>query len=266
MQTFGPLIQGTAVNLYTSAPGAVSITLDNGIGAVANPSTTVVHPTVNTLYTASALSPTPPAITVTSQIQVLVGFPSPVQYLQAAGNCAGNVLVSWGGSQFTNTYRVDRSPTLGNSWTTLTNQSGLAYTDTTATLNSVYDYRVSPGDGLNTGTPEVIVGIVNTATPATPTVTAVPLNGRVQLSCPSVAGALTYNIYRSFVSGAETLYMTGQGPVFTDTNLTNSIPVYYKMTAVNNCGESSASSEVSATPLLSLQTFSENPPPATYWG
>src|SRR6185436_18030466 len=65
----------------------------------------------------------------------------------------------------------------------------------------------------------------------------------------AVSGATSYNIYRSTTSGGETLIQSGvTTTTFTNTGLTNGTTYFYQITAVNGAGESTRSSEVSATP------------------
>jgi hypothetical protein len=88
--------------------------------------------------------------------------------------------------------------------------------------------------------------------PATPTgLNATAGDTQVSLTWNSSPGATSYNVYRSLTPGGEgaipykTSLTTTQ---FTDTGLTDGTTYYYKVTAVNSAGESSPSSEVSATP------------------
>jgi fibronectin type 3 domain-containing protein len=112
-------------------------------------------------------------------------------------------------------------------------------------------------------------GLLNTATfanvavpytgtsvsvPGAPTLVASPATGAVNLSWSPVAGAVSYNLYRSTTAGAEgtTPYITGiSGTAYSDTAVTVGTPYYYKLTAVNSGGEGAPSSEVSATPTAS---------------
>ncbi|MEM2760947.1 MAG: fibronectin type III domain-containing protein [Nitrososphaerales archaeon] len=100
--------------------------------------------------------------------------------------------------------------------------------------------------------------------PITPTESSPPQNlqaaaGNMQITltwnAPATDGssAITnYNVYRSGASGtieSKTLVTTvGNVLTYTDIGLTNGIPYYYQVTAINGVGESEASNEVSATP------------------
>jgi titin len=95
------------------------------------------------------------------------------------------------------------------------------------------------------------------AIPAVPSLSASPATGAVSLSWSPVAGATTYDLYRSTTSGEEgpTPYLTGLvGMAYTDTNVTAQFPYYYTLTAVNSAGQSSQSTETSATPTAATST------------
>lgn len=98
--------------------------------------------------------------------------------------------------------------------------------------------------------------------PPTPAgLTASGGNQQVNLSWSSSTGATSYNIYRSSTSnghGQTPLASGVTATVFTDTGVTNGVPQYYRVTAVNSAGESGRSNEASATPSAG----SPPPPPA----
>ena len=78
---------------------------------------------------------------------------------------------------------------------------------------------------------------------------AVAGNGQVTLSWIGGAGATSFNVYRGTTAGTEALYQAGvTGPSFVDSAASNGTAYFYKVTAVNDAGEGSASSEASATP------------------
>ena len=94
------------------------------------------------------------------------------------------------------------------------------------------------------------------STPTGPTATA--LSTRVQLNWTASSAANRYNIYRSTVAGGEgaNAYRTGiSGTSFVDTGLTNGVHYYYKISAVNEAGESDLSTEASAAPKAATVVF-----------
>ena len=98
---------------------------------------------------------------------------------------------------------------------------------------------------------QIFVLLPSTATPpATPTgLSADAGNAQVVLTWNAAAGATSYNIYRSTVSGGTTLHQAGvTAATFVDTGLANGTTYYYQVSAVNAAGESGKSGEVFATP------------------
>ena len=90
------------------------------------------------------------------------------------------------------------------------------------------------------------------APPAAPaSINATAGNGQVALSWTASAGAVSYNVKRSLVSGGPYAFVTSVTTTnYTDTGLTNGMTYYYVVTASNTSGESSNSPQTSATPNL----------------
>jgi hypothetical protein len=63
------------------------------------------------------------------------------------------------------------------------------------------------------------------------------------LSWSPVAGAVSYNIKRSTVSGSETTIATSAVTHYTDNGLENGTTYYYEVSAVDGCSDESANSE-----------------------
>jgi beta-glucanase (GH16 family) len=105
---------------------------------------------------------------------------------------------------------------------------------------------VSPQSGYDGTLPGAI------APPAAPTGVAAsaPNSGQINLSWNAVAGATSYNIYRSTTPGGEgaTPYRTGiTSNSFADTGLLGNSTYYYKVATVNTLGTSGLSAEAHAT-------------------
>jgi fibronectin type 3 domain-containing protein len=92
--------------------------------------------------------------------------------------------------------------------------------------------------------------------PAKPSgVVAVAGNAKADVSWTAVAGATSYNIYYGTATGVSTAgakVVNATSPQAI-TALTNGTPYYFVVTAVNAGGESSVSSEISATPAAPAQ-------------
>ena len=88
------------------------------------------------------------------------------------------------------------------------------------------------------------------APPSTPTgLNATSGNTQVALTWNASFGAASYNVKRATASGGP--YATVASPSttgYTDNNVVNGTTYFYVVSAVNNCGETANSGEVSATP------------------
>ncbi|MDA8428547.1 MAG: fibronectin type III domain-containing protein [Geobacteraceae bacterium] len=131
--------------------------------------------------------------------------------------------------------------------------------------------------GLTDGTPYYFVvtavnnvgeSAVSNEVPATPMakpagIAASGGDGQVTVSWSAVAGATSYNVYYGTTAGISVSTGTKIAAVASPlvvTGLANATPYYFVVTAVNSNGESSVSSEKSATPSVAPQ------PPASPTG
>ena len=100
----------------------------------------------------------------------------------------------------------------------------------------------------------VIAPLAPPTAPAAPTgLTATAGDAKVSLSWNASAGATSYKVYRSTVSGAYNsppLTPSGYSQTsFVDTSAQNGTLYYYVVTASNSAGDSGISNQASATPL-----------------
>ena len=105
---------------------------------------------------------------------------------------------------------------------------------------------------------------------------ATPGNGQVGLSCGTVLGATSYNVYYSTATrvtrGTGTKVTGTSSTSLTVTDLTNGTPYYLVVTAVSANGESVESNQVIVTPIQSapaaptaLSAISANGQAAISW-
>src|SRR5580704_1911675 len=98
--------------------------------------------------------------------------------------------------------------------------------------------------------------------PAVPTgLSDIPGNAVVGLGWGPVAGATSYHLSRSTVSGGP--YTEVAAPQYSsdnDTSVTNGTTYYYVVAAVNAAGVSANSGQVSATPVGAVQTKAPSVP------
>ena len=131
------------------------------------------------------------------------------------------------------------------------------YTQTGLKDGNTYYYVVTAINNSGESAPSSQVSATpsapsSSAPPTAPTgVVASPGNAQLVINWNTVTGATSYNIYWSTTSGVTTVNGTKIANVtspYTQTGLTNGTVYYYIVTAVNSYGESSASTQVSATP------------------
>jgi fibronectin type 3 domain-containing protein len=163
-----------------------------------------------------------------------------------------------GGATITG-YKIYRATVAGDETFTGITVAGASYTDTGLTNGTTYFYKVSAINAVG----ESSLSTEASATPSAPVATppgaptglaATGADGQVALTWTAPASnggsAITgYKIYRGTVAGGETYTgISVAGTSYTNTGLTNGTTYYFKVSAVNAVGESSLSTEASATP------------------
>src|SRR5580704_2885320 len=177
---------------------------------------------------------------------------APMGFTAVAGNA--QVALNWTASSGATGYYVKRSTTTGGPYTQIATQAMTTDTDMGLTNGTKYFYVVSAYNsaGQSANSAEVNATPV-LPRPAAPTgLAATPGNAQVSLSWTASASASSYHVKRSTTSGAETQISAPASTNYTDTGLTNGTKYFYMVSAVNSGGESSNSSEVSATPVAPL--------------
>jgi fibronectin type 3 domain-containing protein len=179
---------------------------------------------------------------------------------------SAQVTLAWTASTGAASYHVKRSITTGGPYTQIANPTAATHIDTAVTNGTKYFYVVSAvntsGESANSAeasaTPTAVVQI-----PPAPTgLTATAGNAQVTLAWTASTGAASYHVKRSTTSGGPyTQIANPTAANYTDTGLTNGTPYYYVVSAVNSAGESSNSSQASATPTAAtaIVTITLNP-------
>ena len=183
--------------------------------------------------------------------------------LDSATAGSGSVALAWtapasnGGAAITG-YRVYRGTFSGGETFLATLGNVTGFTDSTAVNGTTYYYKVTASNSVGEGglSNERFATPVAVATvPGAPSLdSATAADGSVALSwsAPASNGGATitgYRVYRSTLSGAETLLASpGNVTSYTDNAVVNGTTYYYKVSALNAVGESTLSGEQSATP------------------
>jgi fibronectin type 3 domain-containing protein len=177
---------------------------------------------------------------------------APTGLLATAGNA--QVSLTWNASTSATGYYVQRAMVSGGPYTQIAAPATNSYTNTGLTNGTTYYYVVSAfnsaGQSANStqasGTPSAPV-----SPPTAPTgLQATAGNTQVSLVWAASAGATSYHVKRATTNGGPyTQVSTPTGTNFTDSGLTNGTAYYYVVSALNSAGESTNSSQVSATPV-----------------
>ncbi|MHB8773449.1 MAG: fibronectin type III domain-containing protein [Syntrophales bacterium] len=191
-----------------------------------------------------------------SEVSATLAKPAPTGVSATPGN--GQVTIVWTAQTDATSYNIYWSTTPGVTIATGTKITGAAspYIHSGLSNGTTYYYVVTAGDSIGESAPSSEVSAIPAVrpTPAAPTeVTATPGNGQVTIAWTPVSGATSYNIYWSNTPGVTTANgskITGVASPYIDSGLINDSTYYYVVTAVNNDGESTPSSQVSAIPSV----------------
>ena len=184
--------------------------------------------------------------------------PPPTPTGLAAVATSGQVALTWNASTGATSYNVGRSTTNGGPYTTIATPAASPYTDMTVTNGTTYYYVVAAVNAGGTSANSTQVSATPISVPPTPTgLAANATPGQVALTWNSSAGATSYKVGRSTVSGGP--YTNLASPAtnsYTDAAVTNGTTYYYVVAAVNAGGTSANSSQVGATPPASTTAVS----------
>ncbi len=174
----------------------------------------------------------------------------------------GCIGLNWAAATGATSYNIKRSTTSGSSYAQYGSSTSTSFTDNSASNGTNYYYVVTAvGGGGESSTSTQASAKPLTTLVAIPT--ALKANAgdtSVALTWTAAAGATSYNVKRSTVSGSGYSTISTANSVtttnFTDKTGVNGTTYYYVVTSVSVSGESPNSSEVTATP----QSPVPNPP------
>ena len=177
----------------------------------------------------------------------------PTNLAASAGN--GQIDLSWTAATGATGYTIKRSLTDGGPYDALaTNVAGTGYADANIVYGTVYYYVVSATNAAGeSGNSNQASASAVLQIPAPPTGLHTASGDReAKIYWTASPTADRYNVKRSLTSGGAYTTIGANIPAseFTDTGLTNGTTYFYKVSAVNDAGESALSSAASASPRL----------------
>jgi hypothetical protein len=202
---------------------------------------------------ASTASPTP--ITPPPIIPPPTSQAAPTNLVALAGD--SQVVLTWGAAAGAVSYNILRSTLSGAETPLAAGVLDVNYTDSGLTngVNYFYTVRAVGAIGTSSSSNEASAtpSVPLSSPPAPSGLLATGGNSQVALSWNPAAGADSYNVLRSTVSGSETSLSPGiTATNYLDSTAANGTKYYYVVTATNAAGTSANSSEASATPALSV--------------
>lgn len=188
----------------------------------------------------------------TSESKVTFTAGGPGSPTAAGGD--GEVILEWSAVTGASSYKIywNNKGGVSNADASVT-ETTTTYTHTGLTNGTSYFYRISAvtGGGAESPLSDETSATPRQPKPSTPTgLAATVAPGQVTLTWQAAQRAASYKIYwntTGSVTAADNSIVAG-GLTHTHTELTNGTTHYYRVSAVNDTGESDLSSEISATP------------------
>lgn len=163
------------------------------------------------------------------------------------------VTLDWTPVAGARSYNVRRSTDPGTPGTKIGSSSTAQYVDLAVSNGSTYYYAVSADNAAGEGPASAPTAGATPSAPLSPPaapagLSAVAGNAQVGLSWTAVAGATSYNVYRSTSAAAQGAKIGSSATNrFDDTSAVNGTTYHYQVTAVNAAGEGAPSAAASVT-------------------
>jgi fibronectin type 3 domain-containing protein len=177
---------------------------------------------------------------------------------------SGEVTLAWipvaGASQ----YRVKRSASGDGPFAQVAQPAEAGYTDTGLANGTAYHYVVSAVNAHGESLDSFPAHATPVGAPRTPTgLLATPGSAKIDLAWSAVPFAVRYRVMRAAAPGGPyVLVASPRDASYSDCPLTNGIPQYYVVSAVNSGGESPNTPEISAAATSTPAEPAPKAPPA----
>ena len=243
---------GVTTSTGTKIPATTNSTVQTGLTA----STTYFY-IVTALNSAGESLASAQVSATTSAAPPVPVVPAAPSGITATGGTQ-QATISWSAVSGATSYNLYWSQTSGVTTTSGTKISGAKSPAVQTGLadSTTYYYIVTAVNSVGESVASVQAAATTLAKVPSPTVPGAPTGvsaaggtNQVTISWSTVAGASSYNLYRSTTSGVTTTSGTkiaGTTSPYTNTGLAAGTTYYYIVTAINSVGESSASTQVSA--------------------
>ena len=165
---------------------------------------------------------------------------------------AGNTIaLAWNPTRAANRYNLKRATTSRGPYTTITNVSFSAFTDSNVVVGTNYFYVVSAVSSFGEGTNSSQVSAAACSLPATPAgLQVTPGVGQVVVRWNVAAGASGYTVARFTRNTPPIVIASGLTSTnYTDTNVIGGTVYFYVVAATNSCGQGAFSTFIVASPL-----------------
>lgn len=183
----------------------------------------------------------------------------PVALIATPFNAA--VSLQWTPVTNATSYNLKRTTDINGAFTTVTNLTGTNFNDVGLINGATYFYVVSAlnGGSESDDSGEVAATPTCVPPPVPSSITALAGNTQVTLNWNSSFTATAYNVKRASVAaGPYTTLTTIATTRYTNTALANGTAYYYKISALNTCGESANSPALGATPSAPSASYRVN--------
>ncbi len=189
---------------------------------------------------------------IADAVEFILHCPAPIPPVSPVLSASGSnsqVLLVWTAVTNAASYNIQRSTNNNGSYTVIAAVTTTNYTDIGLACGTTYYYAVAAVNACSQQGSYSGSSSVTTVPNAPLGLNASGSNTEILVSWTASAGATSYNVKRSTTNGGPYSTIIGVTATnYSDTAVTNGTTYYYVVSALNTSGESTNSSQASATP------------------